>query len=642
MRIGMNLFPLTSRGGGMRHYVMQLIPWLLQLSDHDLILFYQVQGLPSLAAGWRQIPAADRCRIRMVELDDQEQIFGYADQFDVYFCPLNGFAPYLLDRPTLGTLADIQDQYFPQYFTEQQLQVRRCLYPFMARAVTTLLTISEFSKRSICEKYDIAPSKVKVTYLAPSDDVIGSKAHWPENLPPLPKRYVFYPANLYPHKNHELLLKALRYVRQNLAVDCACVMTGHEANPGVAIKERIEANGLTGIARWLGYVPPGALRYLYEHAGALAFPSQFEGFGMPLVEAMQCGCPVIATPTTCIPEIVGDGALLVDGTPAEFGRAIARVLHEPLTRDELIAKGRARADRYTPRAMVEDTLAALEDAPAKFAGSRRGEAQRGISFVVRSTLGGENLVRTLASISFEANGQDEVIVLGDPATLSAKARALADNMDNVRFFTPIPGSAWLNQVRYEVVSYIDEGERLCPGAAAAAGTLLAERPACQAVMGQAIAVAPEGRYSGACFIPGPSTEALAAAPIPAAAVFWRHSVLAGRRDLLDRPFWTNRVAASLNGGVIPVDRTFATVHRLPERTPSLAPEASGPVLRTAGAPGRQSRSAGVAASLWSGCAQRLGRSKALLRRMASFLPRPVENRMRSFYLRRVQPYVRQR
>src|SRR5262249_48410131 len=151
---------------------------------------------------------------------------------------------------------------------------RGILYPFMARAVTTLLTISEFSKRSICEQYGIAPSKVVVTYLAASDDIVLSKPHWPGNLRPLPKRYVFFPANLYPHKNHELLLQSLRYVRRRLGVECDCVMTGHGVTPGVAIKEKIDANGLTGCAHWLGHVPPGALRHLYENAVALAFPSQ--------------------------------------------------------------------------------------------------------------------------------------------------------------------------------------------------------------------------------------------------------------------------------------------------------------------------------------------------------------------------------
>src|SRR5262249_26395064 len=296
MRIGMNLFPLESRGGGMRHYVMQLIPWLLRLSHHELLLFYRIQGLSSLASVLRRLSASDRSRVEAVEIDDQEQIFGHAHRFHLYFCPLNGLAPRLLDRPTVGTLADIQDQYFPEYFTRPQLELRRVLYPFMARAVTSLLTISEFSKRSICEKYGIAPAKVTVTHIAPSDDIMLSRPSWPSILPSLPKRYVFFPANLYPHKNHELLLRAIGQVRKRLGIDCACVMTGHEANPGTAIRDRIEANGLVGVARWLGHVPPSALRHLYENAAALAFPSQFEGFGMPLVEAMHCGCPVIATP----------------------------------------------------------------------------------------------------------------------------------------------------------------------------------------------------------------------------------------------------------------------------------------------------------------------------------------------------------
>jgi glycosyltransferase involved in cell wall biosynthesis len=638
MRIGMNLFPLNSRGGGMRHYVMQLIPWLLRLSNHDFTFFYRVQALPSLAAVLRRLSAADRSRIRMVELDDQEEIFAYANQFDLYFCPLNGFAPNLLDRPTLGTLADIQDQYLPQYFTEQQLQLRRQLYPFMARAVTTLLTISEFSKRSICEKYEVTPSKVRVTYLAPSDDIVNSKASWPEGLRCLPKRYVFYPANLYPHKNHELLLKSVRHVRDKLGVDCACVMTGHEASPGVAINERIEANGLSGIAHWLGHVPPGALRYLYENALALAFPSRFEGFGMPLVEAMYCDCPVIATRAASIPEVVAGAGLLVESTPEAFGEAIARLFHEPKERQSLIAKGRARASCFTPKIMAEATLAALDEAPAKFVGSRPADAGAGVSYVVRPATGAESLVRSLASISFEAEDSDEVIILAQPGGLSAKSLALCDNFPNLRFISPEPGSAWIDHVQRAAISIVHEGERLCPGAANTAVSILKERSGCEAVLGQAIAVDSRGQYQKAVFVPDQRAARIVDA-IPSAAVFWRRSYLVRLRELVDHADWIDRLVSALNGQAAGIERTFTIVETKSEpvqSSPAICPQPVAQVVEAA--PG-QVPSPGFKTRAWSPLAQNLARFKKVLRKIASMLPASLEIRMRRFYVRRVAPHI---
>ena len=619
----------------MKHYVMQLIPWLLRLSHHDFILFYRVQGLPPLASALRKLSTSDRGRVQLVEIEDQEEIFGHAHRFDLYFCPLNGFAPNLLDRPTLGTLADIQDQYFPQYFTEVDLRVRRILYPFMARAVTTLLTISEFSKRSICEKYGIAPSKVTVTYLAASDDIVLSKGHWPTSLPPLPKRYVFFPANLYPHKNHELLLQSLRYIRRSLGIECDCVMTGHEVSPGIAIKERIDANGLTGYAHWLGHVPPGALRYLYENAVALTFPSEFEGFGMPLVEAMHCNCPVIATPTTCVPEVVAEAGLLVEPTPEAFGQAIARLVEEPATRDSLVAKGRLRTSRFAPKVMAEATLAAIEEAPGRFAGRYRAHAARGVSYVVRSSTGGDRLVKSLGSVAYEAHAEDEVVILAQPEKLSAKALALADNMENMRLIDPVATSSWIDQLHHDVVCCIDEGELVAEGSSGAATAVLAEKPDCQAVRGQAISADSAGNYYRAHS--GLNGEA---SDLPSAAVYWRRSSLVGSQAPFGNRSWPAQVVNSLDGRIASIERTLAIVDGSPTRGQVHAP----PSQRAAPTqPVEAIRPISARAKwktrLWAPCAERLMGSKRLFRRLADIMPGFIARRMRQFYVHRVEPHA---
>src|SRR5262245_24084686 len=129
LRVGVNLFPLTLGGGGMRQYVLQLLPWLLRLSGHALVLFHGAHGLPSLAGMLRRLSLPERRRVRMVTVEDQEEIFGHAQDFDVFFCPLNCLAPDLLDRPTLATLADVQERFFPQYFTRADLEARAKFYP---------------------------------------------------------------------------------------------------------------------------------------------------------------------------------------------------------------------------------------------------------------------------------------------------------------------------------------------------------------------------------------------------------------------------------------------------------------------------------------------------------------------------------
>src|SRR5262249_46299369 len=150
---------------------LQLIPWLVRLSGHTLQLFHGPHGQPSVASALRSLSPPERRRVEAVEVGTEDDIFAHSGRFDVYFCPLNRLAPRLLDRPTLPTLPDVQELFFPEYFTPEQLADRRAHYPFLARAVTLLLTISEYSKGTICDRLGVSPDKVRVTYLGPNDDL---------------------------------------------------------------------------------------------------------------------------------------------------------------------------------------------------------------------------------------------------------------------------------------------------------------------------------------------------------------------------------------------------------------------------------------------------------------------------------------
>lgn len=561
MRIGVNLYPLALRGGGMRQYALQLLPWLVRLSRHRFVLFHAAHGQPSLAAILRQLSAAERARVRSVQIVHQDEIFGHADRFDIYFCPLNCLAPDLLDRPTVATLADVQEQFFPHYFTPEQLALRGLLYPRTARAATILITISEFSKRSICQAFGVPSDKVRVTHLAANEEMRRARPEWPAALPALPERFVLYPANLYPHKSHELLLRAVRLLKDEYGVDCACVMTGHETSPGTPIREQIEACGLTGKALWLGHVSPGALRHLYGQAAALCFPSQFEGFGLPLLEAMANGCPVIATAAASIPEVVGDAALLVEPTAPALAEAVARVLTDSGLREQLVARGRQRARRFDPRRLARQTLSILKQAARRFAppAADRRPRER-VTFVVQPSRGGPALGTTLASLSFETHDHDQVLVLAEPGLLDAPSLSLLVNLPGGRLVPGGPaGTAWLDEPNLGVVCYLREGDSLCEGATRAALAALAEAPECVAAIGEAIATDAAGRRVGSLFVPPRSGVPQAGCAVPPAVVFWRRAPLLEHRKLLETPHWTNALLGAIAGSGRILERTFVLV-----------------------------------------------------------------------------------
>jgi hypothetical protein len=324
---------------------------------------------------------------------------------------------------------------------------------------------------------------------------------------------------------------------------------------------------------------------------------------------------------------VGDAGVLVEPTPEAFAGAIARVLESSEERNALVAKGRARASRFTPQAMTEATLAVLEGAPARFSGTHRA-ATRGISYVVRPKSGAESLVRSLSSIAFEAEGDDQVLVLAAPSALSTRARALADNIPNTELVGPIDDSAWIDLVKHEFVRYVEEGQEVVTGSTGVALAILAENRACQAVVGEALGLDSRGQCTGLTRCDHPVQHA--------ATAIWRRVGLIELRSLLNQRSWVARIADLLGDRLTVIERTFAKVWCGSEK-PELTGLAPAPIAAQSVRSRIQLKSA-----LWSACARQIAKAKGAVRRLSTFMPKSIEGSLRTFYLRRVRPYVYER
>ena len=170
----------------------------------------------------------------------------------------------------------------------------------------------------------------------------------------MPNDFILYPANFWKHKNHDALLQALRLLarERNLTIDL--VLTGHQVPDGYPVEAKAAEYGIADQVQVLGYVSAAELAYLYRRARMLVFPSCFEGFGIPLVEAMAVGCPIAAADTTSIPEVAGQAALLFDpASPLAIAAAIARLWQDEKLRQELAAAGRREATRFSPARVAE-------------------------------------------------------------------------------------------------------------------------------------------------------------------------------------------------------------------------------------------------------------------------------------------------
>jgi glycosyltransferase involved in cell wall biosynthesis len=248
------------------------------------------------------------------------------DGIDVVHFPLTVPVPRLA-CPSLVTLHDLQHLDLPTLFSRTTRAYRKVMYERAASRADLVVTPSEFVRARVLERLDLEPERVVAIALG-VDHVRFTPG--PEPREP----FLLYPARPWPHKNHERLLSAFALLRERRP-ELRLVLTG------VGSERFTGPEGVDG----LGGVPAARLVELYRRASCLVFPSRYEGFGSPPLEAMACGAPVAAARAGSIPEVCGGAAVLFD---PDDETAIAGGVEEALARaDELRALGLARAALYT-------------------------------------------------------------------------------------------------------------------------------------------------------------------------------------------------------------------------------------------------------------------------------------------------------
>jgi glycosyltransferase involved in cell wall biosynthesis/2-polyprenyl-3-methyl-5-hydroxy-6-metoxy-1,4-benzoquinol methylase len=314
-----------------------------------------------------RIPARYRFRLkryfgRIIHVRHREKILS-SIQADLLFCPFTAPTYHSQGVPTVCTLYDIQYKTYPQFFEPMDVMHRDQAFKDACRYSTAIAAISNYARTSALEQSSLSPDHIRTVYLkmaqrinAPSEnkaDLLLSK------LGLASSEFLLYPANFWKHKNHEMLLLGFLAARtKGLPDNIMLVCTGAPGERLEWLQKAVTQMGLASHVVLPGYLSDEDLSLLLHNCRGMIFPSLYEGFGLPVIEAMAAGIPVACSNVTSLPEISAGAALLFDPRiPEEIASAMRSLVSDGDLRKLCIEKGYIRAGEFTDsESMARDYL----------------------------------------------------------------------------------------------------------------------------------------------------------------------------------------------------------------------------------------------------------------------------------------------
>jgi glycosyltransferase involved in cell wall biosynthesis len=270
-------------------------------------------------------------------------------------------SPFWSGVPIVLTVHDVSYERHPEWYPYRRDWMRRSFYRRSARAATHILTDSEFSASEITAAYGIARERISVAPLGvcmrsfgPSDEGIACELPTEIVVP-----FLLHVGDLHERRNLGVVVDALVQARRHFgsAQALSLVLAGVDRGVGDALCALAREAGEADAVVRLGMVSEPLLRALYQCATALVYPSLYEGFGLPVLEAMASGTPVIASRAACLPEVLGDAGMLLDPDDVEaWTDAIVKVANDEHVRQRMRSAGRARAATFTWERTAQATL----------------------------------------------------------------------------------------------------------------------------------------------------------------------------------------------------------------------------------------------------------------------------------------------
>jgi glycosyltransferase involved in cell wall biosynthesis len=285
-------------------------------------------------------------------------ILTYLKHYHINVLHIPNLVPLLIRYiPTVVTIPDLAEYHAIRYSVLRQ-SYRKALPHVIAHNASRIITISESAKKDITSITGINPDRVDVTYLASViTEPVLARTDLTQQYHQLGEPYILYVGNTLPHKNIKRLIEAYALLVQHHAIPHRLILVGSQNETSSQLQEWIKELSVEGRVIPIGYVPDRDLPSIYQRASLFAYPSLYEGFGLPVLEAMSCGTPVITSNISSLPEVAGNAAILVDPyNVEEIATSILRVLQDNQLCHELSSKGKEQASKFTWEECAQQTL----------------------------------------------------------------------------------------------------------------------------------------------------------------------------------------------------------------------------------------------------------------------------------------------
>jgi glycosyltransferase involved in cell wall biosynthesis len=373
MTIGIDIrFLAKGARTGIEEYTLNLLSRLLSLDKSiKFKLFYNAFNKVALDFDWLKLPNVELAEFRLpnrfvfdplakfIKLPKIDRLLGGAD---IFFGPHFLLSPISKKCKKIITFHDLSFEYFPEFFSWRKRFWHYSLNPYQrTREVDKIIAVSQSTKDDLVDLYGLPEEKIRVIYSGVGGEFKRVSAEECEKIKKkynLPDKFILYFGTIEPRKNVFGLIKAYEIWRQkNKAAGFALVVAGQRGWLYSDVLSAVRHSLYSKDIIFTGFVEPADKVYLYNLASLFVYPSFFEGFGFPPLEAMACGVPAITSFTSSFPEVVGNAALMVDPYNfEEIAWAINEVLTDNNLRQDLIKDGLAQAKGFSWDKCAQETL----------------------------------------------------------------------------------------------------------------------------------------------------------------------------------------------------------------------------------------------------------------------------------------------